>query len=74
MMSLKLFTDPYYHSDDYLDFDPNEVVKIELRTASLFLRGKHQVTYITLKSGGEYGLVGDVAAEIEAARLKNVRD
>ena len=70
-MHYKIFTDPYYHSDDYVEFDPNDIVKIEQKTLTLFLRGKYKVTHITLRSGAEYTLEGDVATEIEAAQARN---
>ena len=72
-MRYKIFNDPYYHSDNELEFDPSEVISIERRTLRLFLRGQYEVTYITLKSGAEHALEGDVAAEIEAARAQSQR-
>ena len=74
MMRYKIFTDPFYHSDDYVEFEPAEVVFIEQKTLTLFLRGKFKATHITLKSGAEYALEGDVAAEIEAARMQSQRE
>ena len=74
MMRFKIFTDPFYHSDNEVEFDPNDVIAIEQRTLRLFLRGSYKVTYITLKSGAEHALEGDVAAEIEAARAQSRRE
>lgn len=67
-MRCQIFTDPLYHAERHLDFDPADVVAIEEKTARLFLRGKHRVTAITLKSGVQHLLRGEVAAQIEAAR------
>ena len=72
-MRFKVFTDPFYHSDDYIEFDPREVVSIEQKMLTLFLRGKYKVTYITLKNGAEHALEGDVADEIRAAQATSNR-
>lgn len=71
IMRFKIFTDPFYHSDDYVDFSPDEVIKIEQNVLTLFMRGKYKVTNITLKSGADYALEGDVAAEIEMAQAQS---
>ena len=71
MIRCKVFTDPFYHSDNYIEFEANEVVSVERKTLTLFLRGKHQVTYVTLKNGAEHALEGDLVAEIEAAQARN---
>ncbi len=67
-MRCVVFTDPIYHGDKYVEFDPADVMAMEEKTVSLLLRGKHPVTYITLKSGAEYPLKGHLRAQIEAAQ------
>ncbi len=73
-MRYKVFNDPFYHSDNDVEFDSNDVILIEQKTLTLFLRGKYKVTYITLRSGAEHALQGDVAAEIEAAQAQSQRE
>ena len=73
-MRYKIFSDPFYHSDNEIEFEPNDVISVERRTLTLFMRGKHQVTYVTLRNGAEHALEGDVAAEIEAARMQSKRE
>jgi hypothetical protein len=68
MMRCQIFTDPLYHAERSIEFDPAEVMAMERKTFSLFLRGKYEVTYITLKNGMEYALEGDLTAQIEAAK------
>ena len=68
IMRCQVFTDPVYHAEMFVEFDPAQVVAIERKTVTLFLRGKRQTTYITLKSGARHGLEGDLAEPIEAAR------
>lgn len=67
-MRCLLFTDPIYHAERYVEFDPREVVSVELSRARLLLRGSFQVTRIKLLSGGVHLLKGDVLEEIQAAR------
>ena len=68
MLRFPLFTDPFYHADQLVEFDPSDVMAVEERSISLFLRGRHQVTYVTLKSGAEHALKGSLTTRIEAAR------
>lgn len=67
-MRCQLFTDPIYHAERHIEFDPQEVLSVELSRARLFLRGSYQVTRIKMQSGGVHLLKGDVLEEIEAAR------
>lgn len=67
-MRFQVFVDPIYAAERYIEFAPQDVVEVRLQKARLFLRGRHPVTFVRLKSGAEYRLKGEVAAEIEAAR------
>ncbi len=67
-MHCAIFTDPLYHAEQSIEIDPADVIAIEERTISLFLRGKHQVTYVTLRNGVEHALRGFLKAQIEAAQ------
>lgn len=68
MLRFPIFIDPYYGAELHAEFEPSDVIAIEQKTVSLFLRGKHTVTYVTLKNGTEYALKGDLKDQIEAAR------
>lgn len=70
MLRFKVFTDPFYHSDNEIEFHPDEVVAIQQKTLRLFLRGRYEVTYVTLRNGAEHALVGDVADQIRAAQAQ----
>lgn len=65
LLRFSTFTDPLYHAEKEVEFDSSQVSKVEEREVSLFLRGHHWVTYVTLKSGAELALKGRVANQIE---------
>ena len=67
-MRCQVLTNPNYHSDKYVEFDPSQVVAIEEKTIRILFGGKHRVTVITLEGGRRYILRGELTAEIEAAR------
>ncbi len=67
-MQAALFSDTFYHGENHIEFDPQEVVSAEERTERLFLRGEHIVTQITLQNGAQYVLKGALKAQIEHAR------
>ena len=62
-MRCEIFTDPLYHSDTHLEFDPAQVVAVEEKTIRLFLRGKHRVTEVTLQSGARHILKSVLCVE-----------
>ncbi len=67
-MRCQILTNPNYHSDKYVDFDPSQVVEMEEKTMRILFGGKHRVTVITLQGGRRYILKGELKAEIEAAQ------
>jgi hypothetical protein len=69
-MHCEIFTDSIYHGDQHLELDPREVAQAEERTVRLFLRGRHDVTKVTLQDGRKYLLRGHLAARIEAERRR----
>ena len=64
-MRFEIFTDPLYNGETFVEFDPDDVVEAEEKTIKLFLRGRHRVTEIRLKSGAKHLLIGEVKAQIE---------
>lgn len=60
-----------YSSDVMAEFDSDDVIAMEERKVSLLMRGKFWVTYVTLKSGAEFSLNGQVAHQIEAAKKQS---
>lgn len=69
-LRFQVFVDPIYAAERSIEFAPEDVVEVRRQKARLFLRGRHPVTFVKLKSGAEYRLKGEVAAEIEAALSK----
>ena len=72
-MRCDVFTDPRYHTQGYIDLDPAQVVDVEEKTVKLFMGGRHRVTQVTLKSGEQLLLRGDLATRIQAARRQAER-
>ena len=68
-MKFQVFVDPIYAAERYVEFAPHDVLEVRQQKVRLFLRGSHAVTFVKLKSGAEYRLLGDAVAEIEAARV-----
>lgn len=68
-MKFQVFVDPIYAAERTIEFAPQDVVEVRQQKVRLFLRGSHAVTFVKLKSGAEYRLLGEVAAQIEAARV-----
>jgi hypothetical protein len=67
-MRCQVLTNPNYHTDKFVEFDPNQVISMEEKTIRILFGGKHRVTVITLQGGRRYFLKGDLIAQIEAAR------
>lgn len=67
-MRYQVLTNPNYHADKHVEFEPTEVLTIEEKTMKILFGGTHRVTIITLEGGARYILVGHLSAEIEAAR------
>jgi hypothetical protein len=67
-MRFDIFTDPRYHAEQHIEFEPTEVVGLEEKTVRLFMGGKHQVTVVTLQNGERHVLAGFVAQQIAGAK------
>jgi hypothetical protein len=74
LLRFSVFTDPIYTADKSVEFDPLDVVVVEQKQVSLFLRGSHWATYITLKNGAEHTLEGKVANQILDAQRQARRN
>jgi hypothetical protein len=65
-MRFQVLTNPNYHSDKFVDIDPQQVVTMEEKTINILFGGKHRVTIVTLQGGRRYVLRGELKSQIEA--------
>lgn len=64
MLRYQIFTDPFYGSERYIEFEPAWVVKVEEKMMRLFPWRTYPVTAVTFTNGRQYTFVGHLAAQI----------